>query len=274
MPEYALGLLDGPEAAELRAHLAGGCPRCAAALAEAEAALAQLPLALPPVAPPGAARARLLARLPAREAPAASKPAPIPFPTRRVALVLGWVASLALVLGGAQWHAGRLMADLNQRADGIQTRIADIERQLTVAKSTIATLSIDKSRADLALASAQQTIAMLRSSNLKLVEMQAHDPQQPKTLRARALWDRDTQHWQLIIAGMKPAEAGKVYELWFVSDKPIAATTFQVDARGEAVVTVPVPIDAGTLQMAAVTDEPGLLQAPTGQYQMLGKLNL
>src|SRR5438132_415648 len=63
MPLLLVDALEPAEAAALRAHLAGGCTRCAAYLAEADATLAYLPYALDPVAPAAAARERLMERV-------------------------------------------------------------------------------------------------------------------------------------------------------------------------------------------------------------------
>ncbi|MGH7359639.1 MAG: anti-sigma factor, partial [Candidatus Rokuibacteriota bacterium] len=60
---YALGALDGAELAEFEAHLATGCATCEARLRETREALAVMPRALPPVAPPPALRARVLERI-------------------------------------------------------------------------------------------------------------------------------------------------------------------------------------------------------------------
>jgi len=62
----AAGALDAPEASELRAHLASGCPRCTGALAEAHAVLALVPLGLDPINPPSELRDRLMAKVQGR----------------------------------------------------------------------------------------------------------------------------------------------------------------------------------------------------------------
>src|SRR6478609_1141917 len=63
MPLLLVDALEPAEAAALRAHLATGCPRCAAYLAEADATLAYLPYALDPVDPRPEARDRLMERV-------------------------------------------------------------------------------------------------------------------------------------------------------------------------------------------------------------------
>src|SRR4051812_29269494 len=55
--------LDGAEREALLAHVASGCRGCAGALAEAQATVAQLPLALDRISPPNQARDRLMQRV-------------------------------------------------------------------------------------------------------------------------------------------------------------------------------------------------------------------
>ena len=73
---YAAGTLEPAEQAELRAHLATGCPVCAGALAEAEALVAQVANAIAPVAPPAGALDKLMARVAAPASPRSIRPAP------------------------------------------------------------------------------------------------------------------------------------------------------------------------------------------------------
>ena len=64
IPQFALGALDSAEAAELRAHLAGGCPfTCEGELAAANAMLEMLPLTLTPARPQAGAKERLMMRV-------------------------------------------------------------------------------------------------------------------------------------------------------------------------------------------------------------------
>src|SRR3954468_20542264 len=71
MPMLLVDALEPADAAALRAHLAGGCTRCAAYLAEADATLAYLPYGLDAVAPGAGARERLMERI-AQHVPAAA----------------------------------------------------------------------------------------------------------------------------------------------------------------------------------------------------------
>lgn len=262
LPEHLLGLLPEDEAAPLRAHLATGCPTCAAALAEAEVMLALIPQALPPASPRPELRARVL-----QAATAGTRDGRRP-PLRLVPLA--WAASLLLAVGGALWLSGRTNA---QRLGELQVRIEAIERDLAGARSQLAEVRAEKSGLATQLAAANETIGMLRAEKLQLVTLAAAGPQ-PAAARARALWDQDTQHWQLIATGLMPTKPGRVYELWFITadDRKVPAGTFVVDERGQVVHTVDVPRDIGVIAVAAVTDEPGLMMAPTGEIHLAGKL--
>jgi hypothetical protein len=97
---YATGALDAAERAELTAHLAGGCPACAGALAEAQATVAHLPLAADPVTPPRSARDKLMSRVAAdvsQDSLAAGRP-------RRRWMSMALAACIGAILaGGAVW---------------------------------------------------------------------------------------------------------------------------------------------------------------------------
>jgi anti-sigma-K factor RskA len=314
LQEYALGVLDTAEAGQVRSHLATGCPQCAAALAEAEVVMAHLPLALPPVAPPPAIREQLMRRIAAEPQPlrfpASSSASAPPRPLGPVApagprpgwlLPLAWAASLAIAVGAAllwsstrtadhaaelamhQQHEDQLassQADLAERLVSMQKfqeqmqarleTLASLNQQLT---TSMAEASTENRQLSASLATARETIGMLRSSDLKLVSLDAAGTQ-PKVARARALWDKDTQHWQLIVTGMAQPKKGRTFELWVVTEKgqKVGLGVFDVDAQGNAVLTVTVPKDIGPISMAAVTDEPGMMIAPTGDYHLAGKL--
>ena len=60
MPLLLIDALEPAEAMALRAHLAGGCTRCAGFLAEADAMLSHLPYALPQATPPARALDRIM----------------------------------------------------------------------------------------------------------------------------------------------------------------------------------------------------------------------
>src|SRR5438067_2246360 len=60
---YAADQLEPAEAEAMREHLATDCPTCAGALAEAEATLAQVAMAIDPVEPLAETRERLMSQI-------------------------------------------------------------------------------------------------------------------------------------------------------------------------------------------------------------------
>src|SRR5690349_2535574 len=99
MASYLLGGLEPAELADLRAHLATGCPECAGSLAEAQATLAQLPSALPPLAPPPQLRQQLLNRINNASPKLAIAPQ-----RRRIFIPTAIAACIGLMVGALIWN--------------------------------------------------------------------------------------------------------------------------------------------------------------------------
>jgi anti-sigma-K factor RskA len=59
---YAVGALDGDDLTVFEAHLAEGCPRCAATLRESSDALGRLAMSGTPAVPPPEVKVSLMAR--------------------------------------------------------------------------------------------------------------------------------------------------------------------------------------------------------------------
>lgn len=135
---FAADGLDDTERRELAAHLAAGCPRCAGALAEAEAILAQLPLALDPVEPPRALRAQVLERVgglrPAGRGTvrrAVPPPPPAWRPWLRPAIAAGVAVALTLAVS---WTAyGRRQARLERQVASQAERIFELQSRVDTA---------------------------------------------------------------------------------------------------------------------------------------------
>lgn len=87
---YVTDAMEESERVELRAHLASGCPKCAGALAEAQATVAHLPLSLDPQPAPKSARDTLLNRV------AADKAATPPLASSRKSFSSGWFLRTAI----------------------------------------------------------------------------------------------------------------------------------------------------------------------------------
>ena len=100
---YVTDGLEESERAKLGAHVSSGCPACAGALAEAQATVAHLPMALPQATPPTSARDKLLSRVAADASPTrAAAPGRSMWPRLAVAACVG-----AIIAGLAVWSSLR-----------------------------------------------------------------------------------------------------------------------------------------------------------------------
>jgi anti-sigma-K factor RskA len=258
MPLFLLDALEPGDAAALRAHLAGGCTRCASYLSEADATLAHLPYALDPVAPPAGARERLMDRLtqhpsqvrPSRER--AHRPLRLPTWARRV-LPPAVAACITFVV-----TAKYMMSVQHKHDDAMQ-------QQLVSAKREVATQ--DQHNRELVT----QT-ELLHSPSLRLIRMEG--VAQPKA-SARALWDDRRKAWHFYAYNLQTLGPKEAYELWFVTPygRKVSAATFRPNELGNAYLVATLDKDVGPVDAAFVTDEPsvGTFQ-PTGSIHLSGKL--
>lgn len=245
---YAAGALEPAERNELRAHLSGGCATCAGTLAQAEATLSDLPLALPPVTPPPEARDRLMSRITAapslRIAGAAREP---------VRPRTGNIARWALVSALTGIAAGIILAFalLPEPDKKVRDELAD-------AKSRLEKL-------DAQITSAQDAIKTVNAEKLRLVSLESPNRQDPKQPTGRILYDEDNGLWHVRVVDLKPLPKEKIYELWFIlpgtGAKPIAAGTFNTNADGTHSMFVKIPPGLKDISLGAITEEP----APGGE---------
>jgi len=248
---YVTDGLDPSERDELRAHLASGCPTCAAALAEAQAMLAQIPQVLPRVPAPAEARDRLMQRVLA-EAPgwkSGLKPASTGRHQLRALRIWGTIASLAAVIA--------IACAIYFELDG-RRRVAQKDQEIS---ELLAKRSPDLTQ-------------LLRGPNTKLAALERQQAQPAAS--GVVIWDHEKQKWHVSVFNMTPPPPDKVYELWYVlqdkSKAPIPAGTIKVDANGDGQMTLDLPKDIGPIAAAAFTDEPagGEILKPTGAFQLKG----
>jgi anti-sigma-K factor RskA len=281
--EYAADALEAGEREAVARHLATGCPRCAGALAEAESVLAHLALSLAPLDPSPAVRARLLAKFEG-ELPAAPSAMPAPRPAggavTRAAAAWGrtgiWRAGISAAIAaglaalvtyfGIAHPLVRQIDALGTEREALSTRETALERSLAERDQRIARLESEAARST-------ETVRMLRSPDVEVVPLRGAAPQPGAA--GRLFFDHAGGRWYFHASQLRPAGPGKTYELWFINraQQKIPAATFDVDTNGEATLLIDVPERAGTLGLAAVTDEPaGGVKEPTGEIQLLGEL--
>jgi anti-sigma-K factor RskA len=235
------GVLDESEAAELRRHLATGCPECAAYYAEAEATLAMLPLTLPQQAPPARLRQAILDR---------TKPMRIGNWDRVIlSAAIAAVLAVAITLGVVNQIWPR-----NQSTPADRANIADLQAQLTLAQGQLATM--------------RQTF-----QGMKFAELTGSN--QPDAV-GRVFIDMQMKKWYFFTCGMKPIQDGKTYTLWLIcNNQKIPAGNFAVGQQGTATLLGAIPaIPPNAAVSLAITDEPANAPhaQPTGKLQMQGIL--
>jgi len=259
---YALGALDAAEAARFEGHVAGGCPDCERALVEYREALARTAADLR-VAPPAHVRRELLSRV-------GGTPRP-----RRVGLVVGWAASIALAAGIAAvvtsgWMSRRYeirLADMAREAAALRGQLAEQVR-------TVADLrrQVDEQEHALTLVRAEaaeqgRTLALLSDPETRLVSLVGLKPS--PGARGRVIWNPGAGGL-LVASQLPPVPEGKVYELWAIAaGKPLPAGLFTVDAEGRGRVRVAPIAGVTAVDVFAVTLEPaGGVPSPTGEMYL------
>jgi anti-sigma-K factor RskA len=86
---------------------------------------------------------------------------------------------------------------------------------------------------------------------------------------ARIYVTKDGTRGELAIAGLPALPAGRVYQLWFgrPGASPLSGGVFHVDARGEGLAVVAIPVALEPMEAIAVTEEPAPgSAAPTGPH--------
>ncbi len=262
---YAAEALEPAERDEVRSHLGSGCPRCAGSLAEAEAILAHLPLALEPVAPSRELRARLLERIrPEGSVAPLEKSEPlhvVPFPEARSAdrWLDAWLKpAIAAGLAAAAVY-GLTALPLRRERASLETEIAHQAERIRALESS---------------AEQEAETARLLRSREAVVAMLAGSEPQPEAW-GRILWDREHGTVRFYTGNLRPPGVGRTYELWLITEgqEKIPAGTFDVDASRTGFLVARVPKEIGKIVLAAVTDEPaGGVPQPTGKIHLLGKL--
>jgi anti-sigma-K factor RskA len=239
----ALGDLDGAERQTLDTHLQA-CPECRTQLDELTDAAGALAYLAPPVTPPEALRARVLARVrPASVRP--TGPAPVPVSRERWLMVacsllaLGLVASLVL-LGSER-------------------------QQLAIAKTKNAQLVAT-------VAQQQERLAVLKMPDMKVASLSGMAP--APGAQARLFWSPQKHAWLITFFGLPPLKGGKTYQLWAVTPKEkMSMGTLGADPNGSLVLRAEMPQPATPLKAVAVSIEPaGGMPQPTGPIALMGTL--
>ena len=254
---YAIGALSAEEARAFEAFLATS-PETRREVDEYRETAALLALGAEEARPSAGLRARVQAAIggaPARR-DAASPPAPALRAARRSPWgPIAWVGLAAAVLAAV--------------AVGVRTRT--LSREIAARDSAIAELERRVDELGQGIFDRDAILASILSRDVQLVQLTSSGDPDPAI---QIFWDRARNTALLNASGLKPAPAGRTYQLWWIRDgKPVPSVTFDIDAAGAGLVKgVSVPTE-GELSAAAVTEEPaGGSQQPTSPILLAGGL--
>jgi anti-sigma-K factor RskA len=227
MLPYLADALDAAEVAALREHLSGGCPRCAGSLAEAQAVMAQLAHAAPPLHAPAKAKDRLMERVDSVLAYAPRQ---------------GAAGAKDVISPQARWR-----------------RIGPIGS--AVAASLVAALLA----ASIVYMSMYPTTRLVSAEEVEVIAMGGGEKQ--PLAQGRIFADSARHRWHLYAFHLKPPPPGRTYQMWLVTSdqRKLPAGTFGVDSRGQGSLVAALPPNEAPVLAALVTDEPaGGSKEPTG----------
>lgn len=257
--EYALGVLEGEERAELEEHLARSGDPCIAGVARARWVVAQLAHAAPDAQPPAALRNKIMdaAQRSAENARGAVPMEKIKLSRPRALFPLwAWVAATALALITA--YSIRQMNNQNDQ-------LAQLRKQMKLATAQNQAL---QNQLDM-----DRMVAMvMMSPDSKQIKLMPKEKGMPMVLAYMH------PHMGVAITAdqMPSMPAARTLQLWFVpkSGKPVSAAIFRPDSMGQIGMVAPVTVPPNEIAALAITDEPaGGSPQPTTTPAWVAQMN-
>ncbi len=260
--DYAADLLEGDQKRALERYLAQGEPEPNQTLEEMRSTLAQLPLALTPVAPPPDAFVKLSARIDALNM---VSPQRQPSPNHWIfpAVCSGLLAASVAVV----FMMGKVEAE-RSKAEVIASELAHTRTQVAGLQNQTASLQN-------LLTQSQQQVNLLHSRQLVQVELKGTKDE--PNLAGRLLVDMDKKVWRFFGTNLATPATGKHYEFWLITkDKkaiPMGEVTLDGTGWGSVGNIVPNPLPG--LAAAALSIETGaaLASGPQGPVLMIGSFH-
>lgn len=237
--EYALGVLEGEERAELEAHLARSCDKCAPGVTRARLTVAQLAHAAPDSQPPEALRAKIMAAVKADATPSVAPTAkPKPAAPRPMFPAWAWAAAAALAL----------ITGYTIRQMGVQTaQLEELRREMKLA------MAQNKALQNQVEMNQMVSSVMLSPDSMPLKLM-------PKDKNMPMVHAYLHPHMGVAItADQMPAmPSARTLQLWFVpkAGKPMSVAIFRPDTTGQIALVAPVNMPMNEIAALAVTEEP------------------
>jgi anti-sigma-K factor RskA len=199
---YALGVIEGVEYEEFRAHLAS-CEECARKLAEAQGRIASLSFALEPATPPAGAKERLMRRVRAESKENLAR-VPKAEPGARATWWTMVLAPVTLALAIATVYLWTSNDRLKEEIRGEDAQVQSLKHEVHEANELME------------LETAKDTVSV------KMMPMKKEEPTRGQVLynpRMGMAFYTDT---------LPPAPKNMTYQLWLVpmNGAPISAGTF------------------------------------------------
>ncbi len=274
---YALGGLDEPSLTRFEQHVADGCAECEAVLRANLDVAAQLLLAVAPVRPSQASRARLFARVRAEGSDPRIQSAAPPareIGTRRSAELprarFAAAAALVLALSGLSAVLGvRLLRERETSAD-LEEGLAYEE---SISWALVREMESERERrvaVEQRLAGLDRIVSALEAPLARSLALAG----QGEFARAHAKAYLEPESGRLILYAhnLPPVPDGRTYQIWvIVQDEPRSVGVFRADSTGEA------KYDAGRLEdlhgpvtVAVTLESAGGVARPTGPTVLAG----
>src|SRR5712671_5601343 len=255
--EYALGVLEGEERAELEAHLVRACPTCTPGVANAKWVVAQLALAAPDAQPPAALRGNILDSVKSsNETSRAAVPVNKRAAKQPIFPAWAWAAAAALAL----------VTGYSIRQMEIQTtQLAELRREMKLAtlQSQALQNQLDEGRMVASVMMSPDSMPlklMPKDKNMPMVHAYLH-PHMGVAITAEQ---------------MPSMPAARTLQLWFVpkTGKPMSIAIFHPDTQGQIAVIAPVNMPRNEIAALAVTEEPaGGSPQPTSNPAWMAQVN-
>jgi anti-sigma-K factor RskA len=252
--EYALGVLEGEDRAEMEAHLARACPQCTPGIEKARWVVAQLAHASPEAQPPESLKDKILDA--AKSSGNVSEFAKAAPPSRSAFPVWAWAAAAALAL----------LTGYSIRQMGNQsTQLAALRQQMRIAmlqnKALQDQLEVNRQIAYVMASPESMPLKLMpKDKNMPMVHAYLH-PHMGVAITAEQ---------------MPAMPAARTLQLWSLSKtgKPMSVAIFHPDSQGQIAVIAPMNMPRNEIAALAVTEEPaGGSPQPTGNPAWMAQVN-
>jgi len=256
--EYALGILEGEERADLEAHLARACPHCMPGVAQARFVVAQLALAASEVEPPAALRDKIVdAAKSSSNAERVILPVEKPSASRTLFPVWAWIAAAALAL--VTGYTIRQMGNQN-------AQLAELRKQMRLA--TLQSQALQNQ-----IEQGRMVASVMMSPDSKPLKLM---PTKDKNMPMVHAYLHPHMGVAITADEMPSVSPARTLQLWFVpkSGMPVSAAIFRPGASGQIALVAPVTVPMDQIAALAVTEEPaGGSPQPTSAIAWMAQVN-